>query len=392
MASAPQPIAAPGPPATARASMPASATAVRRIAIVGADSWSLVRARGSLIRAIVAQGHGVMCLAPDYEAADGAALDLMGVERRTLPARAEGFQLFPDRSFVVRLAEEFASWRPHAVLISGPNALQVARAARKGKVRRIVALVSGLPAAAAGNDRALRSTADLLLQVDSAIFHNRDDVASLKQRRLLPGDLAYTVVPGAGVDLARHGVQPLPKLSDGLTFLMVSRLDRDRGVMTYCEAARLLKARAPNARFLLAGPPITGRSALAVSLIEAYRDCVSYLGPVDDIRGVLTGCHVYVYPSFAEGMPLSVLEAMAAGRPIITSATAGCRDTVDERVNGCLVQPGDPVALAGAMESFLKRPDLIPAIARASRAKAERRFDERDVHRTVMAVLDVPLA
>ena len=75
---------------------------------------------------------------------------------------------------------------------------------------------------------------------------------------------------------------------------------------------------------------------------------------------MLEQCHVFVYPSRADGMPQPVLQAMAAGRPIVTTNIAGCRDTVDERVNGCLVAPRDAEALAEGMESYLKRPDLIP--------------------------------
>jgi glycosyltransferase involved in cell wall biosynthesis len=84
-----------------------------------------------------------------------------------------------------------------------------------------------------------------------------------------------------------------------------------------------------------------------------------------------------------------VLEALAMGRPVITTNAPGCRDTVDERVNGCLVSPGDPAALAAAMQTFLKRPDLIPHLARASRAKAERRFDATAVNATLIQILGV---
>jgi glycosyltransferase involved in cell wall biosynthesis len=114
---------------------------------------------------------------------------------------------------------------------------------------------------------------------------------------------------------------------------------------------------------------------------------VEYLGAVDDVRPLFARTHVFVYPSPREGMPRQVLEAMAAGRPIITTNAPGCRDTVDERVNGCLAAPGDADGLTAAIESFLKRPDLIPAMSRASRLKAERRFDVREVNRTVLDAL-----
>ena len=82
-------------------------------------------------------------------------------------------------------------------------------------------------------------------------------------------------------------------------------------------------------------------------------------------------------------------EALAAGRPVIVADIPGSRETVDERVNGCLVEPGNAGELAGAMESFLKRPDLIPAMARASRLKAERKFDVRDVNASWFKILGI---
>ena len=182
-------------------------------------------------------------------------------------------------------------------------------------------------------------------------------------------------------------LQPLPPVNNGLVFLMIARLDEAKGVRDYCEAARIAKAKAPNATFQLAGTPGTAKTAISGDAIKSYADCVTYVGELDDVRTALGKCHVYVYPSHAEGMPRSVLEALAAGRPIITTNVPGCRDTVDERINGCLVPPADVPGLAIGMESFLKRPDLIPSLARASRAKAERRFDVTAVNRTLLGVL-----
>lgn len=362
----------------------AASGAVRRVAIVGPSSASLRRLRDGLIGAIRERRHGVMCFAPEFDGADAIALDAMGVERRTLPARAPQFQFFRERRFVVALAEEFASWRPHVVLAyGGDTAAKAVQAARKAKVERIITIVNELPPGGAP----LRRLSRMLELADSAVFHNGDDPKSLGRQGKLPGDLPFIVVPGAGVDLVHHGLQPLPPLADGLVFLMIARLSQEKGVLDYLAAARALKARAPSARFRLAGPPGAGPGAIAKSTLDGYRDCVEVMGPLDDVRPALGCCHVYVYPSHREGMPRSVLEAMAAGRPVITSAIAGCRDTVDERVNGCLVPPSDPEALAAAMESFLKRPDLIPSIARASRAKAERRFDMIAVNATLLEAM-----
>ena len=298
-----------------------------------------------------------------------------------------GFHFFGERRRVVALAQEFSAFRPHVVVVvCGDDGLRAAKAARRAKVEQVVAIVSEVPAKSI-NEALLGVTVKTLERADLAVFHNADDPKMLKSRGMLPADLAYVVVPGAGVDLAYHGVQSLPPLGEGLVFLMISRLDKSKGVLDFCKAARILKTRAPSARFKLAGPAGVGPGGVSVAMVQAFSDCVEYLGALDDVRPALGGCHVFVYPSHAEGMPRSVLEGMAAGRPVITSNIAGCRDTVDERINGCLVTPSDPNALAAAMESFLKRPDLIPSIARASRTKAERRFDEHDMHATLLGVM-----
>lgn len=363
--------------------------ALRRIAIIAHSGAHVWRLRSGLVAGLRARRHGVKCFAHDYGQRDSAGLDALGVERAMLPPPSPGVQLFAERRSIISLAEQLSAFRPHSVLISGGQiGLQAAKAARKARVEQIVTLVNEVPGHARG-DATLRGLARTLELTDVAVFHNADDPKTLRRSGMLPADLAYVVVPGAGVDLARYGTQPLPALADGLVFLMIARLDTAKGVLDYCEAARIVKARAPSARFLLAGPPGDRRTRLSVKDIAAFAECVTYLGELDDVREALARCHVYVYPSHNEGMPRSVLEAMAAGRPVITTDVPGCRDTVDERINGCLVPPSDPAALAAAMETFLKRPDLIPSIARASRAKAERRFDERAVNETLMGVMGI---
>jgi len=367
---------------------PGTGAALKRVAVIGASGQQLFALRGGFMASIRANRHSVACFANDYKGGSDRALEALGISQHVLAPRPPGLALFAERRCVVALANELAAWRPHVVVSASGSemGLRAVKAARRANAGKIVVIVSDVPAKG-GNEAGLRITARMLERADLAVFHNADDPRTLKKRGMLPADLAYVVVAGGGVDLDAHRVQPLPPLGAGLVFLMLSRLDKAKGVLDFCQAARLLKARAPSARFELAGPPGDGPTGLKVEALTPFSDCVTYRGTLDDVRPALGGCHVYVYPSHAEGMPRSVLEAMAAGRPVITTAVAGCRDTVDERINGCLVPPSDPPALAAAMESFLKRPDLIPSIARASRAKAERRFDARAVHETLLAAM-----
>lgn len=365
-----------------------SGMALKRVAVVGASGLRLLSLRGGLMGAIRANRHAVACFANDFQANSDQALERMGVTPRALAPVTPGLSLFAERRCVAALAHDLESWRPHVVVTSTDSVmgLRAVKAARKAHAAQIVVIVSEV-APKGANEAGLRLTARMLERADLAVFHNADDPKTLKKRGVLPADLAYVIVAGGGVDLDAHRAQPLPPLGAGLVFSMISRLDTAKGVLDFCEAARLLKARAPSARFELAGPAGWGGTALKADAVARFGDCVTYRGVLDDVRPALGACHVFVYPSHAEGMPRPVLEALAAGRPVITTSVAGCRDTVDERINGCLVPPSDPVALAAAMESFLKRPDLIPSIARASRAKAERRFDAREVNTALLEAM-----
>ncbi len=369
------------------------ATGVRRVAIVAASGQELRQFCGSLLSEIVARRHRVLCIASEFSNDDVEALEELGVEHAVFDAEPLGLKLFSDRKVIASLKSVLAAWGPHEVMGLGAKPMVYAVLAAKGAgVDRIVARIDGLPehgfsGTPAGDEMPAWRYGQAMRAAHAAVFHNRDDVGLLRRLGLLPSALQVTVVPGAGIDMEQHEVLPLPPLGQGLVFLMIARLDRRKGVIEYCEAAGKVREHAPNTRFLLAGPADDGALGLHPDDIAEIGPAVEYLGPANDVRELLAQCHVFVYPSYSEGMPHHVLEAMAAARAVITTNVSGCRDTVDERVNGCLVPARDSEALAEAMASFLKRPDLIPTIARASRTKAERFCGEQMVIRPLLAVL-----
>jgi len=379
-----QPMHIPSRPSRLKES---SGAVMRRVAIVGPTGASLRHLRGPLVSALTAGRHQVMLFARSFEPADEAALRAKGLNFRLLAETGGGIPILSDWRAVSGLTKELQSFQPNIVLAYGADTLLPSiKAAHWAKVSRIVGLINELPTDKR-DQRQMRAVARALELVDAAVFHNGDQPKWLREQGLLPRDLSFVVVPGAGVDLAYHGVQPLPDIGAGLVFLMNARMDVQKGVLDYARAAQDVKARAPSARFLLAGLDGQGGQGITDREMEPYLDALEILGPLEDVRSAFARAHVFVYPSHAEGMPRPVLEALAAGRPVITTNGPGCRDTVDERINGVLVPPSDPDALASAMESFLKRPDLIPSMARASRAKAERRFDERAVNAALFQVM-----
>jgi glycosyltransferase involved in cell wall biosynthesis len=375
--------------------MPAAApqTAARRVAIVTPAGEPLRRLEGALFHEIASRRHRMLAVAPRFSQEDVGILDEIGAERAAFSAEPHALKLFSDWKAIGALKAILAGWAPHVVLGCGARPMvYAALAAKAAGVERVVLVVGALPehrfaGELAPDEMPAWRYSQALRAADEAVFHNRDDIALLERLGILPPHLPTAVVPGAGVDLESNALLPLPPLGQGLVFLMIATLDRRKGVIEYCQAAEEVRARAPNTRFLLAGAPGEGPLGLSPEELSTLGTAVEYLGPADDVPALLGQCHVFVYPSHAEGMPQPVLEAMAGGRPIITTSIAGCRDTVDERVNGCLVAPRDARSLAAAIESFLKRPDLIAPIARASRAKAERFCAIGSVNGALLAAL-----
>jgi glycosyltransferase involved in cell wall biosynthesis len=349
------------------------------------------------LKDIRAAGHQVRCLAPDLDRETIAVLEAAGLE--TMPVRLDRTGLNPlsDIETMKGLIAAFRAWRPDVVTGYTPKAaIYSALAGAQAGVPRRVPMVTGLGYAF------LKSWSPRILAVrqvtkrlyrrafrasTGAIFQNKDDLALLSQLALLPRSLPLTVVGGSGVDMARFAEIPPPPIEGGLTFLLIARLVRYKGIFEYCEAARIVRRAGARARFLLIGPGEGGPAGFPASELARYQDVVTYLGPKDDVRPFIEAAHVYVLPSYGEGMPRTVLEALAIGRPVITTDANGCRDTVEEGVNGIIVPVADAEALAAAMTQLIARPELILPMAEASRRKAERDFDVRVVNRATRAAL-----
>lgn len=359
-----------------------------RIAIVAPSVEAAANLRGDLIASLSARGHRVLCISPPGPARYLRTLRACGAQHRALEPSQPSIRLLADWQAMSALVAQFKDWQPDIVLGFGLHTLMLAAlAARRADVRRVVSLVNALPSD--GIESVNRSRfAQAIRASDAIIFHNRENERTLKQLGLLPANLMTMVVPGSGVDLKRFPAVPMPPTGDGLEFLMLSRLERRRGVLEFIAAADRIKQDWPSASFRIAGPVSTEPDAVPPERVTASGS-VAYLGPLEDVRADLGACHVFVYPSYVEGMPRAVLEALATGRPVITTRTPGCADTVDEKVSGCLVPPADVDALVAAIESYLKNPGSLATGTRAARLKAERRFDVRDVNAALARALGV---
>jgi glycosyltransferase involved in cell wall biosynthesis len=215
------------------------------------------------------------------------------------------------------------------------------------------------------------------------IFQNPDDRADFIAAGCLSDPSKARLVNGSGVDIEQFAVAPLP---DAPIFLMVARLLGAKGVREYAHAGLALRARHPDCRILLAGYPDEGPDGVELDELNEWQaGGLEYLGQLTDVRPAIAQASVFVLPSYyREGTPRSTLEAMAMGRPIITTDMPGCRETVTDGENGFLVPPRHADALLDAMQRLASDPATRARMGAQSRALCERKFEVGDVTRTLL--------
>jgi glycosyltransferase involved in cell wall biosynthesis len=364
----------------------------RKVVIAANSAWNVVNFRAGLIRGLRVAGYDPVVIAPDDEAS-GQRMAALDVEHNPIRIARSGMNPFAD----LRLLREFRSVlqrvKPAAFLgfTIKPNIYGSMAASRLG----IPALpnVSGLGTVfiRPGPLQALvtRLYRRAFRDVPLAFFQNPDDQQLFIARGIIEAERTR-LVPGSGVDLDRFEAMPLP--AGPPVFLLVGRMLRDKGVAEFVEAARLLRLELPDARMQLLGPVDEGnRTAIPRARLDAWVSdgLVEYLGTTDDVRPHLARATAVVLPSYREGLPRSLLEAAAMGRPLIATRVAGCREVVEEGVNGFLCDPADPASLAAAMKQFADLPDdSKAAMGAAARHKVQGRFSEQAVVRSYVDALN----
>jgi glycosyltransferase involved in cell wall biosynthesis len=225
-----------------------------------------------------------------------------------------------------------------------------------------------------------------LFKAEAVIFQNNDNRDTFTRLKIVPEKKCF-VVSGSGVNLQHFDQMPIK--SGPPTFLLIARLLGEKGIREYALAAKMVKEQYPDAIFNLLGPEDPSPDGVPLQEVQEWhgKGVVRYLGVSNDVRTDLAACHVFVLPSYHEGMPRTVLEAMSIGRPILTTSAPGCRETVVSGENGFMVPDRDADALAERMIWFIEHRDQWERMGKRSREMAEERFDVRIINRELMEIM-----
>lgn len=355
-------------------------------------SWNIVHFRMSLLKALANSGFRIVVAAP----CDGhsAAIREAGFEFHGLPMSRSGMNPFADALLLGRYWRLMRRVRPAVYLgyTIKPNLYGSIAAAGVGALT--INTITGLGTSFLQRSWLRRLAGALyrlaLRRSHRVIFQNRDDLGLFLDRKVVRAEQAR-LAPGSGIDLDffhvmsdQAGVPPV--------FLFIGRLLRDKGVREFVEAAGLLRAELPGVRFQILGAidPDNRTSVTAAELKDwVDRGLVEYLGPSDDVRPFIAGATAIVLPSYREGMPRTLLEGAAMGRPLIAADVPGCRELVEEGVTGALCRPRDARSLADAIARIaLADGEHRRRLGCAARQRVERHFSDAAVIRVYLDAIE----
>ena len=368
----------------------------QKIIITANTTWNLVNFRGGLITKLIESGFDVIAVAPE----DGyrERLERLGCRYVTLEMDNKGTHPVRDFNLLLGFLKVFHHEKPDAILAYTVKPNIYASLAAKVTGTPVINNISGLGTAfiRGGWMAALVSLLYRtgLSRSKRVYFQNEDDRTLFLEKGLVKRTKT-DLLPGSGIDLEHYtpvkkGFGDTP--GDGPVFLMVARLLWDKGVREYVDAARIVKKRNPETHFHLLGfLDVKNQTAVPREDVEAWvqEGIIEYLGTSDDVRPFLAAADCIVLPSYREGTPRSLLEAAAMAKPLIATDVPGCREVVQDGVNGYLCEVRNSNDLADKMMKLTALPlDLRLQMGCQSRNIAETRFDEQIVTRKYLQVVD----
>ena len=368
-----------------------------KILIIGGVPGSLIRFRGDLIRQWLELGCEVVAVsAPATEVLE-KELSLLGVRFKPVLFKRDQLNPFKDLVAIFQLGKIIRAEKPDLIFAYTVKPVIFSALCSILTNSKLYLMITGLGYVFSGKSFKQSTVKKLLVilyryafrKSEVVFFQNKDDPALFYKLNVLTAKNKVVQLNGSGVNI-NHYYYSEQSIEEKTIFLLICRLLKSKGVMEYFKAAEIINSSYDNAIFNLVGPLHDSPDMVDRKELEKYtaKKHINYLGSARDVRPFIKQCSVYVLPSYyGEGTPRTILEAMAMGRPIITTDAPGCRETVEEGVNGYLIPVRHSESLAGAMERFIKKPELISRMGKESRRIAEGKYDVRKVNKVILEAM-----
>ena len=367
-----------------------------KVMVLSSFTTSVFWFRIDMMKSFIHAGYEVVAVGDGPEAEWVEKFHAMGIRYRQIPVERNGTNPLRDLKTLGALYRLLKEERPDKIFYyQAKTVIYGGIAARMLGIQDVYPMIAGVGSVFLGGGfkknliRAIL-VAEYKLGLKKAkriFFQNRDDLAVFTSHGILSED-KVVMLHGSGVNLDKFPPSALPEEPG---FLCISRLIRDKGVCEYLEAAREIHRRHPQVRCVLVGPFDTNPSAIKPEDLQPYIEdgSIEYMGEQKDVFPFLRDCTAYVLPSYHEGTPKTILEAMACGRASITTDAPGCRETVTDGVNGYLVPVKDVSAIVNAMEKIIMDPVKTSEMAKAARAIAEEKYDVNKVNLAIRTAMEI---
>lgn len=374
------------------------------IVFIGTIASSIYDFRADLIRSLLKQGHRIYAFTSQYNAEDINKIEQLGAIPVTYTLNRGGLNPLADIVATYQLLKKIKHINPDVVFsYFAKPVIFGTLAAKLAKVPRVIGMLEGLgytfteqPEGLSHKTKFIRYIQVFLYKMalpmlDQLIFLNPDDPKDLLETYSIKVK-KVVILGGIGLNLQEYPYQPVDDISLPIKFLFIGRLLKEKGIHEFVQAAKLVKKQYPKTQFTILGQIDTFNigALQQAELDDLIASCVvEYRGQVNNVKDWITNSHVFVLPSYREGVPRSTQEAMAIGRAIITTDVPGCRETVIQNRNGFIIPRWDSKTLAEYMIYFIENPKQIRFMGDESHKIAIDKFDVEKVNQRLQNILGV---
>lgn len=374
----------------------------KKIIMIGTVASSFYGFRAELIQQLLTKGYQIYAFTSEYSGDDLKKLEALGVIPVTYELNRGGVNPLADIKATYSLSKKIKKIAPAMVFsyFSKPVIFGTL-AAKMAKVPQVIGMLEGLGYTFTDQPEGLKKKTQLikniqvllyrlaLPQLDKLIFLNPDDPKDLLEKYSISVK-ETAVLGGIGLNLNEYVYLPIDSAKLPVSFLFIGRLLKEKGIHDFVSAAKKVKEQYPDTQFTVLGEiDSSNPGALQQSELDELisTEVINYPGYVDNIKQWIASSHIFVLPSYREGVPRSTQEAMAIGRPVITTDVPGCRETVIDGVNGFLIEKWNPEALVEKMIYFIENPDQIEKMGYESNKIAQERFDADKVNKRLLTIM-----